>query len=121
MIECKIKGHVLRLTDAEWKNIQHRFNPANACVVGQHFYIRVSCKLCAKYKKPNGNCSLCPFLAFAPGGRSNGCLTLLEEIFPAQRFNVNVENVKWRCSLNSYARSQLNSIQKRMKKIEEKQ
>ena len=55
------------------------------------------------------------------GGSSNGCLTLLGEIFPAQHFVVNTQAVKWRCEENSDARRQLNSIQKRMKKIEEAQ
>lgn len=121
MIEFKIKGHVLRLTRAEWDNIKARFNPEKAVYKkGVGHRIGVRCKLCSKYRIKE-TCSLCPFSVFASSSSGDGCLALIREFFPSQAFFVDKSKVYWYQKANRDTRRQLNSIQKRMKKIEDSQ
>lgn len=118
MIEFKIKGHILRLTNAEWKNLKKRFDPKNAVLAGWTYSIKISCKLCARYKK-KARCSGCPFYVLF--SCNNACLELIQLMFPAQKFIVNIRKIYWSSSDNYNARRQLNSLQRRMKRIEEAQ
>lgn len=119
MIKFVIKGHLLKLTNAEWANLKRRFNPEGAVLVGHEYEIKIPCKLCAKYRTKSGSCSACPFYGIFK--LNNSCIELIQNMFPAQAFEVNVKHVRWSSSDNHTARRQLNSLQRQMKKIEELQ
>jgi len=119
MIKFVIRDHLLRLTNAEWANLKRRFDPENAKFIGYVHKIRISCKLCARYRTKKGSCSACPFYGIFE--HNNACMELTQLMFPAQVFNVNVKLISWNPSDNYTARRQLRSILRRMKKIEDSQ
>jgi len=126
MIKVEFRKHLLKFTNLEWANLKSRFDPENAVLTGHIFRIRIRCKLCTRYKKLRKNvlsCDLCPFAAFAPtvGSKQNGCMFLIETMFPALAFTVHQRFIYWDLSYNYKACRQLKAVQRLMKKTEEAQ
>jgi len=110
MREIKYKGVTAYITEADWRNLLRRLDPARAKKIKGRFVISVPSSLCKRFHRPIGryeaSCTKCPLRVFEAMGEV-GCDRLEHGLIPEKIFIATTTEVFWAIEDDKEARYQL--------------